>query len=134
MPASVLYPNVGAMHNIGLLRTDLINCEVNLFQNNLTPLPSTVIGDLTVATYSGYAAKVVTALLAAYIDPAGGASAQIATIQYDHSGGGVANSIYGFWVETAAGDLILVGRFEEPIPMNFLGDSIPLDVKFNFGN
>jgi hypothetical protein len=134
MPAVVLYPNVGAMNNIGLVRTNLVNCEVNLFQNDVTPTPATVLGDLTVATFSGYAAIVVAALLAAYLDPIGGASAQIGTVQFDHSGGAVANTIYGFWVETAGGVLILAGRFDQAVPMNVLGDSIPLDIKFNFGN
>lgn len=134
MPAVVLYPNVGALSNIELMRTALVMCEVNLFQNDYIPTPSTVLADLTVATFSGYAPEVVAALLPAYLDPAGGASAQIATIQFDHSGGGVSNVVYGFWVETAGGTLILVGRFEDGIPMIALGDSVPLDVKFNFGN
>jgi hypothetical protein len=134
MPAVVLYPNVGAMNNIGLIRTNLVNCEVKLYQNDLVPTPSTVLGDLTVATFSGYAAIVVSALLAAYLDPAGGASAQIATVQFNHDGGGVANSIYGFWVQTTGGVLVLAGRFEDLVPMQLLGDSIPIDVKFNFGN
>lgn len=130
----VLYPNGGALAVVGLIRIALEDCEVNLFQNDYQPSAGTVVGDLTVATYSGYAEKVVAALLAAYIDPAGGASAQIATLQFDHSGGGVANMIYGFWVQTTGGALIMVGRFEEPIPMVVLGDAIPLDIKFNFGN
>ncbi len=134
MPAVVLYPNVGALNNIELLRTDLVNCEVNLFQNDYQPVPATVLADLTVATFSGYAAEVVAALLPAYLDPIGGASAQIGTIQFDHSGGVVSNIIFGFWAENAGGDLIMVGRFENPIPMAALGDAIPLDVKFNFGN
>lgn len=132
--SQVLYPNVGALHNLELMRTDLALCKVNLFQNDVAISPSTVKADLTVATFSGYTAATVTALLPAYLDPAGGASAQIATQQFNHTGGGVANVIYGAWVETAAGDLILVIKFDQGIPMNAVGDSIPLDIKFNFGN
>lgn len=132
MPA--IYPNVATMGFLELFRTELVNCEVNLYQNDYTPVPGTVLGDLDIATFSGYAAKVVAALLAAYLDPVSGASAQIATQQWDHSGGATANTIYGFWVETTGGDLRLVGRFDSPIGMAALGDSIPLDVKFNLGN
>ena len=134
MPAIVLYPNVGALHNIGLLRTDLINCVVKLWQNDIQPTPATVLADLTEADFSGYLAETVLALLPAYLDPGGGASAQIATVQFNHDGGAVANVCFGFSVETAGGVLILVGRFEDGVPMVQAGDSIPLDIKFNFGN
>lgn len=134
MPAVTLYPNVGALAVVGTLRTALEDCTVDLYQNDYTPSPGTVIGDLTVADFSGYGQKTVADLLAAYIDPAGGASAQIATQQWDHSGGGVSNTVYGFYVRTAGGVLILAGRFAEPIPMAAIGDSIPLDIKFRFNN
>lgn len=134
MAAAVIYPNVAAMYEMNLIAADLANCKVKLFQNDITLSPSTVKGDLTEATFSGYAAATVAALLPSYIDPAGGASAQIATQQFDHSGGATANTVYGAWVETAGGDLILAMTFENGIPMAALGDSIPLDVKFNFGN
>ncbi len=129
-----LYPNVAAKHLCDLLDTDLLLCKVKLFQNDYNPDQDTTLANLTVATFSGYLDKTITALLPPYYDPVGGASTQIATQQWDHSGGGVANTIYGFWVENAGGDLILVGRFDTPVGMSALGDSIPLDVKFNFGN
>lgn len=133
MPAVVLYPNSSCLEIMDLMRTDLEDCTVHLFQNDLTPTPSTVLADLEECDFSGYTEKVVTALLPAYIDPAGGASAQIPTQQFDHTGGVVSNMVYGFWVETTGGDLRLVGSFEEAIPMSALGQSIPVDIKFNFG-
>lgn len=129
----VLYPNVGSLLGMGLVRTALVDCTVHLFSNDATLGPGTVVGDLTECTFGGYAEKTVAALLPAYIDPLGGASAQIATVQWDHSGSGTDELVYGFWVETDGGDLFLCGKFDEPIPMGSVGDSIPLDVKFNFG-
>jgi hypothetical protein len=134
MAATVLYPNVGCMEGIELIRTALALCKVKLFQNDILPGASTVVADLEEADFDGYTPEVVTALLPAYLDPAGGASAQIGTVQFDHTGGPVANVCYGFWVEAAAGDLWLVGRFEEGIPMGKVGDALPIDVKFNFSN
>jgi len=134
MPAVVLYPNVGCLANMELIRTNLALCKVNLYQNDYYPVAGTLLADMEVADFDGYVEKTVTALLPAYLDPAGGASAQIATIQWDHDGGPTGNIVYGFWVETAGGDLILAGRFEEGIPMAALGDSLPLDVKFSFTN
>jgi hypothetical protein len=130
----IMYPNVGALHEIGLIRTDLAMCKVKLFQNPVSLSPSTVVGDLTEATFGGYAPIIVTALLPAYIDPVGGASAQIATIQFQCDGTAPTNIVYGFWVETAAGVLILAGTFDAGIPMSLATDAIPVDVKFNFGN
>lgn len=130
----VLYPNVGALNNIGLVRTNLASCKLKLFKNDILLTPATVKADLTEADFGGYAEKTITALLPAYIDPAGGASAQIATQQFDCDGTAPDNVVYGFWVETAAGVLVLAGSFDQGIPMVNLGDSIPIDVKFNFGN
>lgn len=132
--ARVLYPNEGALYEMNLIASDLALCVVNLFQNQISIDPSTKKADLVVADFDGYAPKTVTALLPAYLDPIGGASAQIATIQFDHTGGGTSNTIYGAWVETAAGDLVLLIQFDAGIPMTGIGDSLPLDVKFNFGN
>lgn len=133
MPAIILYPNVGAIEMMGDLSTALINCNVELYQNNVSLGPATVLADLTVADFGGYAAITIAALLAVYLDPAGGASAQIATIQWDASGVAPSNLVYGFWVETAGGVLVLAGSFEAAVSMANVGDSIPLDIKFNFG-
>jgi len=134
MPAVVLYPNSACLDEIELMRTDLVDCLVKLFTNDVSVTPSILLADLDEADFSGYAEIEVAALLPAYLDPEGGASAQIATVQFNHSGGPVANTIFGAWVETAAGDLRLVIKFEEGVPMQLLGDSIPLDIKFNFSN
>lgn len=138
----VVYPNVGAMTLMDVIRLALadagagppaITCTVRLFKNDLEIGPSTVLADLTEADFSGYAAKTITALLPTYIDPDGGASAQIATQQFQHNGGVVSNICYGFYVLEDGGGLILVGKFDAPVPMATDVDAIPLDIKFNFG-
>lgn len=136
MPVTVstMYPNVGALAIVELLRTELVNCEVKLAKADFVLSPSLVLTDFTEADFSGYAAEVVAALLPAYINPDGGAAAQIATIQFDHTGGATANSIYGFWVETTGGDLISVGKFDAPVAMAALGDAIPLNIQFVIAN
>lgn len=132
---SPIYPNLGALFLADTISAALVNCKLKLYQNDFTPVQGTVIADMTVATFSGYAVKTIAALLASYLDPAGGASAQIATQQWDHNGGVIANTIYGFWLEDASvvPVLVMAGRFDAPVPMAALGDSLPLDVKLNFG-
>lgn len=136
MAAVMLYSNQGATAAMELIRTALINCEVKLFKNDVLPTPSMVEADLEEADFSGYAAEVVAALLGAYLDPGGGASAQLPTVQFEHSGGAVDNIIYGFWVQSAApaDKTWVIARFQDPIPMSQLGHAIPLDIKVNFAN
>jgi len=137
----VIYPNVGAVTLMGQLRLLIADsgavpplvATLHLYQNDIALSPSLVVGDLTEATFSGYAAINVADLLPVYIDPEGGASANIATVQFQHSGGATANICYGFWLENDAGDLLLAGNFDAPIPMAVATDAIPLDVKVNFG-
>lgn len=132
---SVLYPNVACMDVIGLMRTKLAGCSVHLFTNDILVSPGLTEEMLTEADFGGYAPITATALLPAYLDPVGGASAQIATVQFNCDGTEPENTVFGFYVTTTGtpGVLYLVGRFAEAIGMSQAGDAIPLDIKFNFG-
>jgi len=131
-----VYPNSSALLLAGLIRTGLAAAEIKLFKAIAQPLSvSTVIGDFTEADYDGYAAKVVTTWLAAYLDPAGGASFQSGTQQFQFVppvGAPVPNTILGFWIETAGGDLAAAGTFAAPVAMAAAGDAIPLNVTLTF--
>jgi len=129
----ILYPNEGCVFLMGEIRTALANCTLHLAKSAINITPATVPADFDEADFGGYAAKTITALLPVYIDPAGGASANIATQQFQASGVAPANIIYAWWVEDATNNLVLAGTFEAPIPMSVATDAIPMDVKFNFG-
>lgn len=134
--ARVLYTNEAALQLATELDTALLLCKVKLYKEGLVISPGTTKAQLTavIADYSGYVDKTVTALLAPYIDPAGGASTNIATQQFQHTGGVVANMIAGAWVEDAAGNVRLAMEFDAPVPMAVASDAIPLDIIFNFRN
>ena len=136
MPVSI-YPNVACLDVIGLMRTKLAGCSVHLYKSPFTPGAGTVLADLTAieADFGGYAAITVTALLAAFIDPIGGASAQIGTVQFNADGTTPDNIIYGAWVQATGTPpvLYLAVQFDNPVPMSAVGDALPLDFKFNFG-
>lgn len=130
-----LYPNSAALYLAGLVRTALAASKMALYKAIAAPLsPSTVLADLTEADYDGYAQKTLTNWLAAYLDPAGGASIQSGTQQFDfvHSAGDT-NVVLGFYVLNAAGDLVVVGSFAAPISMTQNGDSIPVNCTLNYG-
>ncbi len=130
-----IYPNVGALKVAAIVRTAVALSVLKLYKGISAPLSqSTVIADFTEADYDGYTAKTITAFNPPYIDPAGGATIQSGTQQFDFVPVPMTtNVILGFWLETAAGDLIVAGNFDNPIPMQALGDSIPLNVALNYG-
>ena len=133
----ILYPDVGAVENLGLVRTHLASCKVKLYTNNVTLSRNTVKTDLTEATFDGYTAATVTALLAVYINVTGGAICQVPKTQFDYGPAGsppVTETVYGWWIEDAAGNLIIVGNYDTPIPMAAVGNSVIVDVALTFGN
>lgn len=134
---ATIYPNVGAMQLAAVQRTALASAVLHLYQAISQPLNAgTVLGNLTEADYSGYAAKTVTSWLAPYLDPAGGASIQSGTQQFQFVtpvGDPVTNTVLGFYLQDADDNLILVGSFDGSVPMAAPGDAIPLNVTLNFG-
>jgi len=132
-----LYPNAAQLWLAGLVKTALINSVLKLYQAISQPLSqSTVIADFTEADFDGYAAKTITAWLAAYIDPDGGGSIQSGTQQWNCVPAGpppVANSILGWYLVSATGTLVAAGDFPAPIAMSNLGDAIPLNITLNYG-
>jgi hypothetical protein len=137
MPAPI-YTNEAALTLCGNLDTALLLSKLRLYQTTPgAPLsPATTQAQLAaaLATFTGYADITVAALLPPYLDPTGGASTQVPTQQFASSGPALSNMIQGFWLEDATGHVYLAGDFDQPIPMKDVGDAIPIDIKFQFGN
>lgn len=133
-----IFPNTGALLLVGLLRTALAGCTVHLLQTMTTVTELTTLADLTPneATFDGYAAKTVAALLAAYLDPAGGASTMVPTQDFTATDGTVPNTITGWWIQDTATppNLWLCGTFTTPIVISAAGDAIPLSIVINDGS
>lgn len=120
---------------IGLdLQTFLAGSKVKLFQNNVLITVNTLKSELTVATFTGYADQTITATGDPVIDPInGGISITMPSFQWTTGDPTtVTNTIYGFWLETAGGDLILAGNFDDPINMTEPFQGIPLMITLNF--
>lgn len=130
-----LYPNTAALYLAGLVKTALAGSKMCLYKAiTAPPSPSTVLANITEADYDGYAQKTIAAWLNPYIDPAGGASIQSGTQQFDFvSVPLVTNNVLGFFILNAAGLLIALGSFAAPIAMTQTGDSIPVNVTLNYG-
>lgn len=103
---------------------------VRLYQNNYTPLDSTILSDLTVATFSGYSQQSVT--LGTPTEVANKAKTVGTAPQvFTHNGGGTSNTIYGYYVvDTSTGDLVWVERFGSSQIMTNNGDQISITIQF----
>jgi len=109
----------------------LAGAEIHLFQNNIVFDPSTVeIGDLTEATYVGYAAIALTFGVPSVSDD--GNVESICTAQVWRPTNSVTpNTIYGFFIDDGAGVLLAGGTFDTGgLPMNSALDVINTVVRF----
>jgi hypothetical protein len=106
--------------------------KVHLYQNNYTPVDSSVLGSFTEATFSGYASAVFA--FAAPSEVANKAKAvAISPTVFTHNGGGTANTIYGYFVkDLATGDLVWAERFGSSQIMTNNGDQISLPPQITF--
>ena len=134
---AVFYPNVGCLWLAGNVQTDLANSVLHLYKSSLSPTVSTILSELTAAEcdYDGYSAKTITAWLNEILNPAGGASTQAPTQQFEYVDGvsHTANNVGGWYLVTSGGSLVAIGTFTEPIPMAANGNGIPLDILLRFG-
>lgn len=136
----VSYNLTALMRIMALLRTDatigLNTGELKLFTNDITPDVQTVVGDLTEATFTGYAAAALTAwsverltpdIKAVHTSPlASFAAAAPFTIQEE---------VYGGWIEDAAGNYVMGFRFDDaPISMGAVGDAFLVAVDHILAN
>jgi hypothetical protein len=109
---ALVYVNNGEVVALSLLVNKVTTTEnliLGLFTNNYTPIETTVLGDLTEATGSGYAAKTLTG---ASWTVTGGAptTASYAAQQFTFSG--ALGNVYGYFFKRASsGDLIAAEVF-----------------------
>jgi len=84
--------------------------QVGLYQNNWTPVQGSVIGDVTPATFSGYAGLI--SLVGWDVPTIVGARAVSAAdlVSWVHNGGATSNQIYGVYVVNGSGVLMWAER------------------------
>jgi hypothetical protein len=113
-------------------QSPLASAELRLFQNNYTPLHSSVLGDFTEADFNGYAAASQTWTVAVM-----GSNRAVITGNsnvFTKAAGGTGNpSIYGYYLTTPGGGALIGGRrFAAPIDMNDDDDSMMVQPTISF--
>jgi len=121
------------------VRAALAGSKIKLWKEITQPLGvSTVKSHFTECDYDGYEEVTITNFLAVHLDPdTGGASISSGTQQWDYgpaSSPAVGNTVKGYYLESATGDLVLAGEFESLISMGLIGQSILVDVVLNYGS
>lgn len=91
--------------------------RIHLFQNNATITASTVMSDLTLATFSGYAYITLSGrTLSVSLDAFNRAFCTWNAATWTKSGA-TGNTIYGYVVTDNSNNLMWVEKFDVPIPM-----------------
>lgn len=123
---ALLFPNSGENLVLEMIvnKTAAQNLVLKLFSSNTTPSETDTAGTYTEATFSGYAAITLTG--ASW----GAASTTIAYAQqtFTHNGGGVSNSIYGYFVvQVTSGTLLYAERdASAPFTLTNNGDNVKI--------
>lgn len=84
--------------------------ELHAFQNDYTPIGTTVIGDLTEADFDSYAAITLNNWDAASLNPDDKAFTEEDVRTWTMGGSSTPNTVYGVYVTTAGGALLYAER------------------------
>lgn len=123
------FPNSYTLIDATAKRAALAASVIKLFKFGLVPTNATVVADLDAAEcdFDDYAPETITAWLAPVSSPGGGTQITAPTEQFVCSVDQVVpNSVGGYWIELAAGDVVLIRQFDAPVPMVNAGDFLQI--------
>lgn len=144
MADSVLYTNAAALteaNDVALTIADPDAApptvgKIRLFTSAAVPTPVTTKDDLVAAetTLVGYpvGGYPLTEFAAAIFAPGGGAVIQSNLVNVVYASG-AAQSIGGYWVEDAGGDVRQVFLYDPPRSLSSVGDGFPIVAQFGYG-
>lgn len=113
--------------------TLMLAATVQLFQNNIIVTAETLLASLTEADYTGYAAGTVTWHVASIADD-GTPELVSDQIIFRPTGNAIQNTIYGLWVETAAGSYQAVCNLPDDVFMGETTDELVIVLRWRVGN
>lgn len=123
------FTNPSTFDQATALKTALALSVVRLFKSGFTPQASTTLAELEAqeADYDDYASQTITAWLAPMNSPFGGTQITAPTVEFVCTADQVvSNSIGGYWIEKAAGAVVLVRQFDDPVSMANANDGLTL--------
>lgn len=103
---------------------------VRLFKNNYFPSKDSVIGDFTLADFTGYATSTAVTWGAPHVNADGNLEIQGGVKQFTATDGATPNTVYGYLLTTAGGALIAAERFDVPVPVSAADDAVVVAPRF----
>lgn len=132
---SPFFPTAVVFAEAEAKRTALALSVVKLFKADYVPDAGTTVAalDAVECDYDDYAPATITAWLPPTNSRYGGAEITAPTVQFTiDTEQAVANSVGGYWIETAGGALVMVKRFDDPQPMSQPGDAVKVAPNYVF--
>jgi len=102
----------------------LDGAKVRLFMNDVTPDMDTVLGDLTTATYTGYADSADLVWGVPYVNSLGAVEMAAGSVEFSPSDDAAPCTIYGYAILDEAAGLFAAERIEPPFPMVAADDNL----------
>jgi len=101
--------------------------KMHLYSNNFTPLVTSVVGDFTECTFSGYSSQNIVTWGAASVASHIG-KIQAAPITFTRSTSGASQNVYGYYVTDAAGTVLEWAELDPSGPrvLTNAGDSVTI--------
>lgn len=126
-----LVPYKELQRQLTAIRDSRLNgSTVHLYQNDYTPTHDTQITDLVEADFSGYEIRDLPNWSPAWITDDGAAAVNAPPAFFQHSGGGVSNTVYGWWEEVTGSGLVSVQRLDSARTFAGEGDAYTLALQY----
>lgn len=133
MPDITLYTREGALAKATEIKTALALSKLRCFKDGFTPTSFTTKAELVAqeCAFDGYPAGgyTLTAFSGPVFDPNGGAviTSPIANVVYGPAEDPpVTDTVGGYWIEDASGDVRVVRKFETARGLSAVGDGFPV--------
>lgn len=129
-----IFPQGGATVVATAMQAELAVSTMNLFKNATVVSPNTVTADLTIPTFTGYAAQALATVPAPVFDPVNsGVSIFIPSHTFTATAvTSPGETVYGWFLKDTGGVTIACGNFSTPVLIEDIGDSVPVQVTLNF--
>lgn len=129
---AAVFPDVGKKLALDILLASGRSPKLKLFKNNVTVSVATVLGDLTIADFSGYADKDLSAMASATINGSDQGEKHSNANDFAHNGGGTGNTIYGWYItihDVGGSDaLFLCENFPTPLVVSAVPNHVQFDL------
>lgn len=126
MAVRPILPLSGAQMDADLIKTNLANCKIKLFQSSLNPSNTTTKAELQAAEcdFDDYVEKTIAAWTGPVLAPVAGWQINAPVQTWTVATNVVTNLVGGYWIEDAGGDVHDIFVFDQPVPMQVVGQAV----------